>query len=149
MNEKPYIPWLLFIIGGIFITLTTWSIYQASQGTSAVTDRNYYSHGLRFNKTLLERKAAETLGWSVDTQLEGRTLSFELKDKHGAPVYGAKVNLEIFISEASSSITLPLMHSGPGLYQINLPETVTGERAARLEIERDGARMHKRLLLNL
>lgn len=149
MNKKPYVPWILLVIGGIFLTLTTWSIYQASQGTSAVTDRDYYSHGLRFNQTLLERKAAESLGWSITTDLAGRTLSFQLNDKLGAPVSQATGILEIFISESSSSMRFPLKHTGSGRYLIDLPESVAGERTARLEFERDGARISKQLLLNL
>ncbi len=149
MNKKPYIPWLLPVIGGIFLILTTWSIYRASQGTSAVTDRDYYSHGLRFNETLLERKVAESLGWIVSTELQGHTLIFHLKDKNEAPVLEARGTLEIFLKDVSSSVRLPLVNIGPGKYQINLSEKVSGEMAARLEFERDGARISRSLLLNL
>jgi nitrogen fixation protein FixH len=131
------------------MTLTGWSIYQASKGTSAVTDRDYYSHGLRFNKTLLERKTAESLGWSVTTELKSRTLVFQLMDKDGLPVREANGVLEIYISETSSSVRFPLSDAGSGSYQINLSEQVSGERTARIEFERNGARISKQLLLNL
>jgi nitrogen fixation protein FixH len=149
MNKKKYIPWLLPVIGGIFLILTTWSIYMAGQGTSAVTDRDYYSHGLRFNETLLERKAAESLGWLVTTELRGHTLHFHLRDKNGTPVLEARGNLEIFFPGASTSVRLPLVNIGSGRYQINLPDKVSGEMSAHLEFERDGARISKQLLLNL
>lgn len=149
MNKSRNIPWLILIIGAAFLTLTSWSIFRASQDTSAVTDRDYYSHGLRFNETLLERKAAESLGWTVKSELNGKTLTFYLNDKTGTPVTGARGTLEIFLKQKAKSIRYPLLHADPGEYQITLPKSLDGEVSARLEFERNGARMSRQLLLTL
>ena len=149
MKNKPYTPWLLMIIGATFLVLTAWSIYKATQGTSAVTDRNYYSHGLRYNETLLEKKAAQSQGWVIKTQLDGHILKFELIDKAGSPVMSARGTLELLLSGKSTSIRFPLTHIGSGVYQVSLDEDLSGEMTARIEFDKDGARLNRQLLLNL
>ena len=149
MNKKPYTPWLLLIIGTIFLVLTSWSIYMARSGTSDVTDRNYYSHGLRYNETLLERKAAQSQGWTLKTQLIGHTLRFELKDKTGKAVISARGTLELLFPEKSTSIRLPLVLTDSGIYEVTLDQDLAGEMTARIEFVQDGARLNRQLLLNL
>jgi len=149
MNKSRHFPWLLLIIGVSFLCLTAWSIYRANKGTSAVTDREYYSHGLRYNESLIERKAAEALGWRVKSTIEGHTLAFFLENREGEPVRKASGALELFIKKKSSRIRLPLAHTDPGVYQVNIPEDISGEITAKLEFEKNGARLSKQLLLNL
>lgn len=148
MNKSRNFPWLILIIGISFLCLTSWSIYRASKGTSAVTDREYYSHGLRYNETLLERKAAESLGWTVKSAIQDQTLSFLLTDREGKPVTEANGTLELFIKKKASTIRLPLFHTGSGNYQVTIPEVISGEMNARLEFEQNGVRLSKQLLLN-
>ena len=62
---------------------------RAAEAKPQVTDADYYSKGLRYTSTLLEKKAAAVLGWTVSTELKGRTLLFHLSDKQGQPVSAA------------------------------------------------------------
>jgi nitrogen fixation protein FixH len=114
-----------------------------------VTDADYYSKGLKYTSTLLEKKAATTLGWKVSTQQVGRSLLFQLSDKEGQPVRSAKGLLFMYRQEVASSIQFPLQEVNPGVYQFNLTGSMTGEISARVEFEYKGARLSRQLLLNL
>lgn len=149
MKQKTSFPWLLLIIGVGFIALTAWSLYQAGRGTSDVTDRDYYSHGLRYNETLLEEKAAAALGWSARVSLEQRTLSVLVHDKQGRLIDQARASLTLFNSPEFQKRPFPLQEHRPGFYQLRLPDTLHGEFSVEISFERDGARLNKRLLLAL
>lgn len=43
----------------------------------------------------------------------------------------------------------PLQEVRAGTYQLHLTDSMTGEMAARVEFEHDGARLNRQLLLNL
>jgi len=51
MSKSRPTPWLPLLIGGGFLALMAWSLLLAGQRVSAVVDRDYYSHGLRYNQT--------------------------------------------------------------------------------------------------
>ena len=147
MKKRKSTPWLLLLIGVGFLGLTAWSIYRAGQETSAVTDRDYYSHGLRYNETMLERKAAESLGWSTAIELTGTGLVIRLRDKHDQPVAGAVGVLTLFSTSQEPVLTIPLSEATTGHYAALLPAGRRGELPAEISFERDGARLSKRLLL--
>ena len=149
MSKKKYFPWLILIIGAGFLLLTFWSIFIALQETSAVTDRNYYSHGLRYNKTLFEKKAAEALGWSVDIALIDRDLQIKLSDRQKRPVLKANGSIVLFSSDQEQRDSQPFLEIGNGEYVISFPNELSGAINARIEFERDGARLTRQLLLNV
>jgi nitrogen fixation protein FixH len=149
MKRLSSTPWLIILIGIGFLALTSWSVYQASRKTSDVTDRDYYSHGLRYNQTLLEKKAAASLGWSTQVRLEKRQLWIELNDKNGQVVAKALGSLRLHGSSLESNPPLPLREQSPGRYFASLPENLHGEFSVDLSFELDGARLSKRILLVL
>lgn len=148
MSQKKYFPWLIIVIGAGFLLLTFWSIFIAQQETSAVTDRNYYSHGLRYNKTLLEKKAAETLGWAIEINLFDHDLQIELRDRQNMPVTTAKGSIVLYSNDHKQGDSQPLLEIGNGQYVISFPNSLSGTLNARIEFERDGARLTRQLLLN-
>ena len=147
MNKRTYTPRMLLLIGVGFLGLTAWSIYRASHETSAVTDRDYYSHGLRYNKTMLERKAAESLGWTTAIELTGSGIVISLKDKRDQPVAGAEGELTLFSTSQEPVVTILLTEATPGYYAARLPAGRRGELPAEISFDRDGVRLNKRLLL--
>jgi nitrogen fixation protein FixH len=114
-----------------------------------VTDADYYSKGLRYTSTILEKKAAAVLGWHVSTRLSGHTLQLYLSDKEGQPVSSAKGVVSIFVHNRSEHMAFPLQETSAGTYQLDLPGSLTGVMNARVEFERDGIRLNRQLLLNL
>jgi nitrogen fixation protein FixH len=98
---------------------------------------------------MVEKRAAEALGWSLQTRLAGRTLEFHLVDSKGIPVDRAAGNLYLAIPGTAENIHLPLQEKKPGVYQVKLGENILGAIQARLEVERQGVRLNRQLLLNL
>lgn len=148
LRSRP-IPWLIVLLGIGFAAFTAWSFYRAAHGTSAVTDPDYYSHGLRYNQTLLEQRAADSLGWQVAIDLVGDRLLANLNDSGQQPISGARGMLTVFRSDLPQPLQLNLQESAPGRYQATLPAHLTGELTAAIAFERAGARLQRRLLLAL
>jgi len=138
---------ILLLISG-FLVFLAWSAFQAAGLGSRVTDADYYSKGLKYNTTQVEKRAAEVLGWNLTTRLDGRILEFRLTDSRGE-VDRAEGSLYLAIPGTAENIHLSIQEVGAGLYQVRLDDTINGTIQARLELERDGARLNRQLLLNL
>lgn len=149
ISKKNLYPAFIILLLGCFIAFLVWSAMRAAESGPEVTDADYYSKGLRYTSTLLEKKAAAVLGWQVTTQVENRTLTFLLKDKEEKPVRAAKGILYLFLPTTSATIRLPLTESAEGTYSLQLSKEMTGKMTARLEFEREGARLNRQLLINL
>lgn len=147
-KKNPYPLFIIFLLGS-FICFLAWSAMQAANSGPQVTDADYYSKGLRYTSTLLEKKAASVLGWSVSTDLTGQMLKFNLSDKAGDPVRSAKGSIEIYLPGSEATVKFPLQETEPGIYLLHLTESMTGELNARLEFEQNGARLNRHLLLSL
>lgn len=146
MNIYP--PMILLLIGG-FLAFSGWSAMQASGLGSKVADVDYYSKGLKYNTSQVEKRAAEVLGWQLETRLNGRDLEFHLTDRAGGEVIRANGTLYLAIPATAENIHLPLREAAAGHYLVTLGDNLTGPIQARLELEREGARLNRQLLLNL
>ena len=147
-KQNIYPAMIMLLIGGFLIFLL-WSAFQAVGLGSKVTDADYYSKGLKYNTTQVEKRAAEVLGWNLETRLDGRTLEFLLIDHEGNEVDRATGTLYLAIPGTAENILLPLQEINSGHYRVNLGVNFNGTIQARLELERDGARLNRQLLLNL
>ncbi len=147
--KKNIYPALILVLLGSFLCFSLWSAMRAVEAKPQVTDADYYSKGLKYTSTVLEKQAAVALGWTVTTRLDGRIVEFRLNDKEGLPVAAATGAIFLHLAETPSSISLPLEEVAPGIYQLQLTANMTGEMNARLEFARDGARLNRQILLNL
>lgn len=129
-----------------FLAFSSWAAYQAATRVSEVSDRDYYSKGLKYNSTLLEKKAATVLGWELRSELIDGVLIQYLTDQNGEPVSGAKGLLKLQHHEAP--LIVPLEEIATGVYRGQLPQ-LAGEHLIRAQFERDGARIQRRLLLTI
>ena len=148
MARPRHFPWLIVLLGAGFAALSAWSFYRAAHGTSAVTDADYYSHGLRYNQTQLEHKAASALGWDAAVRLDGRQLRVVLTDGHQQPVTTAHGILTL-LGSAGETLHLPLAEATGGIYHSIIPSGLRGQLAAQIDFEHAGGRLSKRLLLAL
>ena len=89
------------------------------------------------------------VGWRVDAHLSGRTLRLQVSDKQGKPISSAKGIVSIYMRNRGETISFPLREVSAGTYQLQLTDSMTGEMTARVEFERDGARLNRQLLLSL
>lgn len=147
--KKNFYPILILLLIGSFLCFSLWSAMRAANMGPQVSDADYYSKGLRYSSTMVEKRAATVLGWKVSTRLIGRTLEFRLDDKEGRPVKSAKGVLFLYLPDKASSMRFPLREIAAGVYQLDLISSMTGEMNARLEFEHNGARLNRQLLLNL
>ena len=148
-RKKNIYPLLILLLLGGFLIFLAWSAFQAAGLGSKVTDRDYYSKGLKYNTTMVEKRAAEVLGWNLETRLDGRVLEFHLIDHEGGEVDRAVGSLYLAIPGTAENILLPLQEVASGYYRVNLGDNINGTIRARLELEREGARLNRQLLLNL
>jgi nitrogen fixation protein FixH len=148
-TKKNTSPLFIILLIGCFLGFSTWAAMRAIDAGPEVTDADYYSKGLKYSSTVLEKRAAAVLGWKVETRLIGRTLEFRLTDKEGHPVETANGDIFLYLPGSTSSKQLPLQETAPGVYIFNLTAGMTGETNARLEFEHNGARINRQLLLNL
>ena len=146
---KHFYPLLIVTLLGSFLLFSSWSAYRAATQGSQVTDRDYYSKGLRYNSTMIEKRAASILGWQLTTTLNGKQVKIRLHDGKGVPVSGASGQLVFFLQLEEKTTSLELEEASPGTYQVNLPASLAGELAVRIDFEHQGARLNRQLLLNI
>lgn len=148
-KKKNIYPSMILLLLGSFLIFSVWSALQASRFGSEVTDADYYSKGLKYNTSQVEKQAAESLGWSIETKLNGRALEFHLTDREGSEVDRAVGTLYLAIPDRAENIHLSLQEVAAGYYRVDLGDNLNGTIQARLELTRDGARLNRHLLLNL
>ncbi len=148
-RTQRFAPLLIFLAVVGFIGFLAWSAFQAGELGTRVTDAAYYSKGLKYNATQVEKHAAEVLGWNLEVEMEAHALEFLLTDEQGAGVTGASGLLYLAVPGAAENIQLELEETGAGRYRARLNAGMKGSIQARLEIERQGARLNRQLLLNL
>jgi len=133
----------------IFLVFSAWSAYRAVNDGTPVLDRDYYSHGLKYNHARVEEKAAEGMGWELSARMEGHRVEVHLFDQVGRPVAACEGKLVFFTSKQYDWHDLLLVESAPGLYTATIDPLLHGEVSTELQLSRDGARISRRLLLNL
>ena len=146
---KNFYPLLIGLLLGSFLIFCGWSAYRAATHGSRISDPEYYSKGLKYNSTLVEKQVARTLGWQLKSELHSRLLQVRLTNAQGVPVSGASGKLVFYEAGVNNNIALPLVETAPGTYQAALPLDLKGEIAAHLDFEHDGAQINRQLLLNL
>lgn len=129
-----------------FLIFSGWAAYQAATRVSDISDRDYYSKGLKYNNTILEKQAATSLGWELRSELADGLLIQYLTNRDGLPVSGATGLLKL--QDRDSLLTVPLEETQPGIYHARLPQ-FSGTQMVRAEFEHNGARILRRLLLTL
>jgi nitrogen fixation protein FixH len=147
-QKNLYKPLILLLLCS-FLVFSAWSAWQASSRGSQVTDRDYYSKGLKYNSTLVEKRAAEVLGWSLATEISGKTLTFHVTDGKDNNVTGAQGTLYLYRPGSPNGQKFQLHESSTGDYQVELPSDLDGTLRARVMFEREGARLNHQLQLNL
>ncbi len=145
--------WPAFIIALVlaFAAFSWWSFIQAASGVSAVTDPDYYSHGLKYNGTALEREAGAALGWRVSQQVAGRVLTMRVEDAHQQGIPGCQ-GVITFAGEGTGAQPLPpleVTEIGGGLYRAEIQAALPQTLAATLTINKGQAMIQRRLILAL
>ena len=147
-NKSPYI-FLIILLLGSFLLFSTWSARQAANNGSRISDPAYYSKGLKYTNTQVEKQAAASQGWQLATQVEENQLRFSLSDAQQNPIGQASGNLTLYLSAEKQLLHLLTREAQPGEYLVDLPSDLHGSHQARIEFVRAGARISRQLLVNL
>jgi len=148
-HPAPHYPLLILTLLGSFLLFSGWSAYRAATRGSTVTDADYYSKGLKYNTTVVEKRAASVLGWQLRATLDGRRLEVRLSDGGQRPVSAADATLILAPSHGSGDRQFSFREDRAGTYALLLPPELRGEFHARIEFSSGGARLNRQLLLTL
>ena len=143
--------WPAFLITLVlaFTAISWWSLERAASGVSAVSDPDYYHHGLHYNSSNRELQAAHSQGWTITPQVEGRALTIQVDDARLTGVPGCQGAITLATGGQTPQPPLPLVDAGQGLYTVTMPINLPPTLAASLTLSKDGATIQHRLLINL
>lgn len=142
--------WPAFIISIVlaFVAISWWSFERAASGVSAVSDPDYYHHGLKYNHTSLENQSALDLGWTVTPAVQGRRLTIRIADESKTGISGGQ-GLISLSPETTGQEALPLRDEGQGLYTVEIPAALPKTFNASLSLRKGQAAVERRLLINI
>lgn len=146
---KNFYPTMIICLLGTFVLFLIWSAFQASTQGTQVTDLDYYSKGLKYNSTQVEKRAAASLGWKLQTELLHGQLQIRLQDGNDQAVRGANGQLTLYSRPGVDLLRLQLSEIEAGHYQTDFPAELKGEVTLRIDFERDGARINRQLLITI
>ena len=148
-SGKTIYPSMIMLLAGGFFLFCGWAALRANNLGSRVVDADYYSKGLKYTSSQVEKRAAESIGWQLATRLDGHALEFRLTDRAGAGVAGASGTLYLAIPGRAENVYLPVQEIGGGDYRVTLADSLSGGIQAHFEVSRQGAKLNRQLLLNL
>jgi nitrogen fixation protein FixH len=139
--------WPLAIVAVLAITVgTNVALLVAAHGPDrAVPERDYYRKGLAHDSTLAQRARDAVLGWTAAAGLAsvpgGARVELRLADSGGAPLAGARVELEALHNrDAGHPVSGVLADAGDGRYLATLPMAHRGRWELRVDARRGADR---------
>jgi len=145
--------WPILIVG--FLTANAVGvgilIFAASSDPSHQVEPNYYAKALAWNAYMAQVRKNHRLGWSQEVSLlrtdsKGAIVHSRLRDRSGAPLSGASIQLQAFHKARAGQVwRLVLKEQAPGSYQAPIPAARSGIWELRFVIDRDGQHFTQRL----
>lgn len=130
-NKNPragrFIPWYIVAFFAGQTVLFSWFIHVAMSTHTGLVTEQAYEKGLAYNKTIENARQQELLGFTSDIIRKDKTISFTLKDKNGAVIRDASVNLYLFrpVQEGLDA-KFPLSLSADNSYQAEITPPLQG-----------------------
>ena len=138
---------IILLIAG-FILFLIWAGRQAGTPGSRISDQAYYSKGLEYTHTQVEKQSAVRQGWQLRTEMSPQQLHFTLVDADEQPVAKARGELTLYLSAQKKVLHLPAVEISVGRYRVDLPQIITGSLPVQVEFALQGARISRQLLIN-
>ncbi len=110
---------LYFVAFFVFIAIfDVIFVYLATSTHSGVVTENAYQKGLNYNQYIDAYDQQEITGWNGNIGFNEHSLFFQLNDKQGQPIVGAKVVAHISRSTRSGlDFEVLLEHRSEGMYE--------------------------------
>lgn len=118
-QERPAdggIRWKLMLAALVlfFIAAQVVTMVYAGRKVGRVVEPEYYTKGQQYGETLRRAKAGRP-DWTMTARTRSGAIHIVVQDRSGAPVTGGAASIEL--AGPSSPASLPLVESGPGVYQ--------------------------------
>jgi nitrogen fixation protein FixH len=122
--------------------------YLAVDDPGFSLEPNYYDKAVHWDRAQAEARASEALGYRVELAeplrlRADRSIELELSlvDRQGAPLGGARVEVDAFPNATASRVQrTSLREVAPGRYRATLAQGALGLWELRVSAERDGQR---------
>jgi|JI10StandDraft_1071094.scaffolds.fasta_scaffold15568_7 nitrogen fixation protein FixH len=130
-TRKPvdkYIPWMFVLFFVVFIAVDAVMVTLAVRTQTGLVTEQAYEKGLAYNRAL--EAAAEQKNWGGTgiIKLEGKRLSFTLKDKEGLAIHDAEVTATVRRPvQAGYDATYPMARTGQQSYVADVEFPLPGE----------------------
>lgn len=134
----------LALLVGLFLAGMLVTLLIAGRRVSRVVDADYYSHGLHYGRTA-NGDINRGLDWIISATLSGGNLQVCVKDEHGAPVPGGR--LQFSPERVAACGPLALAESAPGVFSAPYPAPSQGEVHGTLRFTRGDAVATQKLVL--
>jgi nitrogen fixation protein FixH len=118
----------------------------ANRDASFAVERDYYRKAVEWDRTMAQRAANAELGWQASARFEpaadgGARLVVRLRDRAGAPIDGATVEVEAFANARARDVHALVLHPlGGGAYGARLAAPRSGVWEVRVAAMRNGHR---------
>jgi nitrogen fixation protein FixH len=124
--------WLLAIVGLLLANLIAMVVLIAasSSGSSRVLP-HYYDRAVHYDDAIEQAANNRALGWQVSARFVNRVLVVELRDRDGAPIDGATIEVD-GAARARARAFLYRSPVAPGIYDL----TITAEKGGARFVER-------------
>ena len=144
---KPGAWWPIGIVGVLAVTVAAniALMVVARDPNAYVVEPDYYRKGVNWDSSMAQARASVALGWQVDAALRdwtpaGTTLVVQLADSTGAPLTGAKVQVELINNVTPEApVHASPAEVGGGRYQARVPLARPGLWELRLVARRGRA----------
>ncbi|HSH68818.1 MAG TPA: FixH family protein [Deferrisomatales bacterium] len=139
-------PASIIALAAVFLAALGGSLYWGITRVSRVSDRAYYTRGLDYGGEVQAEQA--TRDWVLAIGKDGSELALHLTDGAGAPLVGLEGTLTMLAPDGADASRHELAPGqDPGVYRVALPALPAGGVRATVAIRRDGAVLHRSLLL--
>ncbi len=147
---------MIVVLVVAFVCGTVYFLIAASRGVSRIVDKDYYAHGLDYEKGEARFVAGARLGWRASTAIYGDALVILVNDSTGSPVKGGVLTFIIDRdmsggSDGSGSspacASLAAREERPGSYRATLPRESGNELKGRVLFTKGDAALVERMVI--
>jgi nitrogen fixation protein FixH len=146
--------WKYAVIGlvTLFVAAMIVTLALASRRVSRVVDRDYYVHGLDYQREGEQLANGVRLGWRLETAYDDGIVRLKATDGAGLPVSGGRVALRNVDRSGtpkggSGSVTPGFTEESPGVYSARIVSAHPGDLRGQVMVSRGNAAVAARLVL--
>ncbi|MBB37177.1 MAG: hypothetical protein CME88_17420 [Hirschia sp.] len=127
---------LMFAVNGVFL-------FHAITSFPGEDIQKSYLQGINYNDKLKDRALQMDRGWTAQMGLESRKLIVHLEDRHGQPLNGYEVTVELRrLATTAEDRLLVLKSTGAGNYEMSIGSLSMGQWEAVATVSDETEQQH-------